>query len=179
MTAFATLGLEEEKAVWERFSEAFGLEGRPMREPVPFVVYQLDVDALWWQEPPSCEWQSNPALEADFYAKMLSAFRSCLRPEEFLYALDEQHQCYRFWPHRLQHGESWKLPLIPDGDYSHFVSEDFRLGMLGYLYGGSGETADEPAICVFGEELVALVRADPPAIVTRIVRQTSGWPQST
>jgi hypothetical protein len=177
--AWVELTAAEQNEIWPRFHQVFGRPagGQALLEPTPALVYHLHLDSFWGMKrrpDGSPVWCADEMLERDCYGKMLRAFQQCLAPDEFLYVLDWQHDCYRFWPHRLPTDASaamWKVPLLPDGDYYHFLAPDFRLGVLGYLYGLSGNEQDEPALCIFDDTLIRAVAADPPIVADRVVRR--------
>jgi len=144
-------------------------------EPTPSPVYYLDLETFWndgMSDAGSLISLSDLVRDDFCYCKMLRALQQCLAPDAFLYALDWQHTCYRFWPHRLPAdapASEWAVPLLPDGDYYHFLSEYFQVGLLGYRYGMSGSADDEPAWCIFGAPLLEAVVSSLPVVVDRIV----------
>ena len=81
-------------------------------------------------------------------------------------ALDWQHPCYRFDPFgpftfsETYHG---MIPVVPDGDYSIFLADDFSYGTFGHPW--------EQSICVFGQPLIDVVEHERPRLLGRVVRR--------
>jgi hypothetical protein len=107
-------------------------------------------------------------LEEDLAQKTLAAFRRCTYAHQWLYALDWQHACYRFYPHQpfLAHNlEAWSVSVLPNGDYSIFLAQDFSFGIFGHPW--------EKTMCVFGQGLLDAFAQDQPLLFTRIVRRNA------
>jgi hypothetical protein len=142
--AWIELTDEERGTVWDRFYAEFNFKIS--------VIYK----AL-----------SRPkALERDLNAKTLGALQRCLRPEQFVYALDWQHTCYYLYPHKFAEAnelEAWRVPVLPNGDYYIFLAEDFRFGLFCHPW--------EQTICVFGKELLDAFTVNMPEIFSKIVRK--------
>jgi Protein of unknown function (DUF2716) len=105
------------------------------------------------------------ALETDLNRKTLAAFQVCTRPDQRLYALDWQHACYWFYPHRPFDAENlaaWRVPVLPNGDYYIFLAEDFSFGMFGHPW--------EQTLCLFGQPLLDAFVPSQPFLFTQIVR---------
>jgi hypothetical protein len=104
-------------------------------------------------------------LEEDLARKTLAAFRVCTRTNQRLYALDWQHYCYWFYPHRsftADDLESWSVPILPNGDYFIFLNEDFSFGIFGHPW--------EQTMCVFGQRLLDAFAQEQPLLFRRVVR---------
>ena len=79
-----------------------------------------------------------------------SIFRSITNETDKMMALDWQHECFYFFPHRKiprdpQYHE-WPVPVLPNGDYAIFITEDFQNMWFGHPW--------EESITVVGEEIV-------------------------
>ncbi len=137
-----------------------------IREPAPSITYALP--EAWTEDD----------LD-DLHRQVLAAFRACTGPEERLYALDWQHQCFWFrphsnleragddhqaWPLVLPGSGLWRIPVLPDGDYSIFLAEDFRFGIFGHPW--------ERTWCVFGAELLAALETRRPGIFSLVKRHS-------
>ena len=91
-------------------------------------------------------------------------------PWEPIYALDWNHECFRFLPHRWDpvcSTDDWPLSALPAGEYHLFVTGDLRLGSLGHPW--------EESLCVFGDLLPAYLERKPDTLTT-ILRQPPSLP---
>ncbi len=125
------------------------------REPPPFITFQFD-------------YGFNDNDIDEFYTLMNSHLIRASGKEEWLFALDWQHDCYAYSPEQLlKHGPSFPMytGLFPDGDYAITLASDARFGTLGHPW--------EQSICVFGEELVPLLVQERPRLLSSILRQSS------
>jgi len=154
--AWQELSASEEDVAWERVASAFGFPQRTaIRAPTPSRTWPI-AHAFGDQ---------RDHLEEDLDIKVLAAFRRCLRPDHKLYALDWQHPCYWFWPHRFTEAatwEAWKVPVLPDGDYYIFLAEDLAFGLFGHPW--------EQALCAFGDALLDALAVDPPLLLANSAR---------
>src|ERR1700742_4860528 len=96
MDAWQLLTVQENDEVWHWFDTIFDfapqLNGSTgIREPSPSKTYQIS-DAYQQTQ------KEFETLEYDLHEKTLRAFRRLIKCEDFLFALDWQHDCYRFWP---------------------------------------------------------------------------------
>ncbi|ANU13035.1 hypothetical protein B481_0362 [Planococcus halocryophilus Or1] len=94
--------------------------------PNPFITYDIS------------EYFRNPA-DLDAYdnleEKALDAFKEITTIDEYILALDWQHEYY--WVNsRLEFEkdefEEWTVPLFPNGVYYFFIQKDFKWGYLGH-----------------------------------------------
>jgi hypothetical protein len=102
-------------------------------------------------------------LENDLNQNTLAALRSCTQPHQRLYALDWQHPCYWFYPHReFDHLDQWRVPVLPNGDYYIFLAEDFSFGIFGHPW--------EQTMCIFGQSLLNAFSQHTPALFSHRIR---------
>src|SRR5262249_38273685 len=104
-------------------------------------------------------------LESNLNARALGALRTCTAPGEQVYALDWQHACFSFDPRGgVSSGdpEVGVVPVLPSGDHYCFMARDLRFGLIGHM---------DTSVCVFGEQLLAELKADPPAAFARLLRR--------
>lgn len=91
--------------------------------------------------------------------QILKALQSCTLKQEFIYALDWQHECYLFNPHapidKDEFGE-WLVSVIPNGDYCFFIHQDFQWGL-------SGDPRQQ-TITVFGSPLIRAIERNAPVL---------------
>lgn len=177
LPAWRLLSDRETRRAWDRFDRHFAF--RPcvtadawpsIREPTPSVTW--DISAAWSDPDPFLR-STNAVVNAAF----LSAFQSWLSPSDSILALDWQHPCYQFFPHRRQGAwppEEWPIPVIPAGDYYVFVANDLLDGLFGHPW--------ESSVCVFGTGLLNHVQAALPSVFGRVLRrdgQPPPWPVET
>lgn len=127
--------------------------------PEPHLVW--DVSAIYDNR------ESFDDLETDLNLQALVALRQCTKPGEELYAIDWQHDWYRFQPHAMSMNsgkDSWQIPILPDGDAYFFFPEDFRFGIIAIPHG---------TICLYGADLLQAFAEHPPAIFQKQI----AWPR--
>ncbi|MFF5226045.1 DUF2716 domain-containing protein [Dactylosporangium sp. NPDC000521] len=145
--AWEPIPMDADDIYWEPFHQRFdfrpGMRSWPaINEPVPSVT--IDLAPIFAG--------SHPEFSAGASAVghlALVAFARVLEPGTSVVVLDWQHQTYRFWPHLFacQPDQRWPTPVVPNGDYSVFLTEDMRTGTFGHPW--------EQTLCVFGDRLVS------------------------
>jgi len=158
MSAWEPLTQSEYDAVWDNFYEQFNFkptvypnEFPSIKEPVGSVTYQFEY--------PSAENEDN--VIDDVNQKGLIAFQKLVLPDEAIYALDWQHDCYWFYPHSSFN--EWRIPIFPDGDYSIFLTKDFSFGIFGHPW--------EQTFCVWGDKLLAELQRNKPFLFEKAIRK--------
>ncbi len=166
MNAWLELGECEYRKIWDDFYGRFSFSPSidphawpSINEPVPSVTYSIakafdrgETDFVF--------------VQSDLHAKVVAAFCELISESEFLYALDWQHTCYRFYPHGdiPNSGDgTWVIPVLPDGDYSIFLAKDTSFGTFGHPW--------EQTICVFGQRLLDAFERHRPRIFSVEVRR--------
>ncbi|MCA1032540.1 DUF2716 domain-containing protein [Bacillus timonensis] len=152
----------EYERVWNKVYEDFKFEPSISKFPAfhvpsPFVTY--DVSNYFG----ACD---DFSVYEELEEKALIAFRANTLKEEYILALDWQHDCFWFNPHleiEKDEFDEWKIPIFPDGDYSFFIQKDFKWGYLGHPW--------ERSITVFGEELLASCKQNMPTMFRKVLRQ--------
>ena len=142
---------------WDRFFREFKF--RPdvslfpgIKEPTPSITWSIE--SAWLDPDPLMR-----KTHSSFNEAMLPAFKRVIAESASLIVLEWHGTCYKFRPRQYSgsfipigndNGEdetaSWKVAVIPDGEYYIFLSEDFRFGTFGHPW--------ESTICVWGEELL-------------------------
>jgi uncharacterized protein DUF2716 len=160
MEAWRELTEAEDREVWKRVQRDFGfrpsvhVEHWPsIREPAQSITYAVP------------ERYTGADLD-DLQRHALNALQVCTRPEERLYALNWHHTCFWLRPHGVlrQSGIGvWYVPVLPNGDYSVFLAEDFRFGIFGHPW--------ERTWCVFGAALLTAFEAETPALFSSVIRR--------
>lgn len=87
------------------------------------------------------------AVENSLRTTLASALKTCTSPGDGVFALNLNHSCYRFDPHRDPEPEvlSWPISVISVGNYHVFLTEDFASGIFGHPW--------ECSLCCFGVQL--------------------------
>ncbi len=106
------LSEEETGHLWRRVNRA--VKWKPysafasIKPPKPFQVFNVSQGFN--------DEKGNISFLEDAEMQILKAFQSCTLEQEFMYALDWQHECYLFNPHapidKDEFGE-WLVPVIP------------------------------------------------------------------
>ena len=160
MNGWTTLSWSEQNDVWDRFYRDFTFRPSVHREHFPGI-----------DEPSPSETFGLPRAGAEIRlpsaeetreleAATLAAFRACTPPGGRIYALDWQHECFWLDPHACS---EWRIPIVPDGDYSIFLSRDFSWGLFCHPW--------EWTICAFGAPLLAAIGRQPPRLFTAPIRR--------
>ena len=98
--------------------------------------------------------------------KALKVFKENTASNEYMMALDWQHECYWVNPHlefERNEFDEWMIPVFPNGDYYFFIQKDFKWGYLGHPW--------EESITIFGEELIESFERNKPEMFQNILRQ--------
>ncbi|WP_342489321.1 DUF2716 domain-containing protein [Bacillus sp. FSL P4-0248] len=137
---------KELKFAWKTFAREFkfipSISRFPaFQAPPPYITY--DISAYF-------EDSSLLHTDEDLEKKALLSFQENITgTDEYMLALDWQHECYWITPYGLfekdEFGE-WKVPVLPNGDYYFFLSKEMDWGLLGHPW--------EQSITVFGEGLI-------------------------
>ncbi|MFH8386223.1 DUF2716 domain-containing protein [Kitasatospora sp. NPDC018058] len=149
----------EHDALWDRFEARF--EFKPSIAMFPGIT----------EPPASVTWRlaaidgTNDTIVDELQLIVERGLRACAGPGELLYWLDWNHAGARFDPHRVgRPGQPrWPGGVYPDGDYYLYLTGDLRLGTFGHLW--------EDSLCVFGEELLAVVDDDLTSLLGTVLRR--------
>lgn len=103
----------------------------------------------------------NEVAWDDFEAKAISAFKKITNDEDYVYALDWQHECYfvnmnRFDEFRIDLESKYNhyISFIPNGDYYIFITKDLKNIWFGHPW--------EKTVTLFGIDLInAFQRSEP------------------
>ncbi|ETT85368.1 DUF2716 domain-containing protein [Viridibacillus sp. FSL R5-0477] len=152
----------EDEKVWNKIYDELKFEPSTtnlpsFKVPTPFITYDI-----------SLYFGKYKGLDAydDLEEKALLVFQECTSVDEFIYALDWQHECYWINPYlEFQKNEfdEWTVPIFPNGDYYFFIHKDFEWGYLGHPW--------ERTITVFGKELIKGFEKHRPRMFQKILRQ--------
>ncbi|WP_315907144.1 DUF2716 domain-containing protein [Priestia koreensis] len=154
---------QEQDVVWEVIDKMLKFSPSIRRFPglkVPHPFISYDVSGYF-------EGTMGEGAYEDLEEKSLTVFQKLTDPDEYIYALDWQHECYWLNSHlpleRDGWGE-WIVPIFPDGDYYFFIEKDFKWGFLGHPW--------ERSITIFGEELLRCFEKNKPIMFQKILRQS-------
>ncbi len=151
MEIWQKLNTAEYDKVWDEFENKFNFKPSPKEEKWPSI-----------NEPtPSKTWSISGYYDLDdsesedkqdeLCVLTASAFKK-VSSDDWIYALDWQHTCYKVYLNaQLLESKSseWRIPIIPDGDYSIFLTSDLKCGVFAHPW--------EETICVFGKEFLETV----------------------
>jgi len=149
-----TLQKDEYESTWSKFVKKFDFKPNyyssepAICEPENSVVFRFK--------------SSFTDAELDnFEAIIEEAFRRLNIGGDSMYALDWQHDSYRFNPQDEYRG--LPISVFPDGDYFIFLSPDMSFGTFGRPW--------QDTICVFGTDLVKYIENSKPDIFQRVERR--------
>jgi hypothetical protein len=162
MNNWIKLSKIENEVVWNKIYEDFKFEPSISKFPsfsVPRPFITFDISNYFGQ---------SEELEVydDLEEKALIVFQNNTSKDEYLMALDWQHECFWVNPHlefdRDEFGE-WTIPIFPNGDYYFFIQKEFKWGYLGHPW--------EKSITIFGEDLISSFQKQKPRMFQKILRQ--------
>ena len=137
---FSLLNDEEYGQIWDKFYKELQFVPSvqryitPFRVPAPWVIHDI-----------SCSLADENGER--FEDAVRQALADCLGEDDWLYALDWQHSCFRYDPRQPQEGYGVRVEderywgggydacfpdFFPDGDYYFFVQRDLKWGYLGH-----------------------------------------------
>jgi hypothetical protein len=156
------MGDRQEDDVWGEYGARFGYPAeRDFHTPTPSATWDISPIYLRTEE-------DFTSVEDNLTRKALAALRRCTRPGEELHVLDWNHPCYFLDPHAAaDDGESWPIPVLPNGDHYIFLAPDLRFGLIGNCV--------EQTICVFGRELLEALADDPPLLFRKPAPTAEEW----
>ncbi|OYP13871.1 hypothetical protein CFC35_04690 [Streptomyces sp. FBKL.4005] len=158
----AELPEAEYRRVWDRFYTDFGF--RPSTNSLTWPSIEEPVGSVTWSLTALDDDPGDERLDR-LVAMVRQGLASCVGPQGTLLALDWQHTSYRFAPREVggPGQPAWPLSPYPDGDYYIYLSEDFRCGSFGHPW--------EESLCLFGEELLAVVSAEVDEVLGSPIRR--------
>lgn len=156
----------EYRRVWDRFSADFGF--RPGVNPVTWPAIEEPVASVTWSLASLDDDPDDRRLDR-LVQVVKEGLRSCVPVQGTLFALDWQHDSFRFSPHLVGGPDQARSPLspYPDGDYYIFLSDDFRTGSFGHPW--------EESLCLFGQGLLDVTATQVNEILGTPIR-SSGRP---
>ncbi|MFV0394278.1 MAG: DUF2716 domain-containing protein [Coprobacillaceae bacterium] len=120
---------------------------------IPYDIYDLKKSMVYWD----CK-QTNELIK--------NIFIKCMGNDEYMYALDWQHSCFRYNPRitklkdnskfikdeRYRHGgyNAYFLEFYPDGDYYFFIAKDLSWGYLTHPW--------QNKVWIYGEKCIDYFR---------------------
>ncbi len=147
---------QEYERVWDEFEARFefkpdyyNLNEPAIKEPAQSIIFS-------WRRNLSAE--DVDALEQ----VILEAFSELTPDQGIMYALDWQHESYKFDPHNDYRG--MPIPIFPDGDYSIFLNSTMDMGTFAHPW--------QETICIFGRDLVNIIEAKLPFLYARVERRS-------
>ena len=149
----------EQNEVWDRFFRE--LSFRPSVRSIDWPSIKTDREIHTFSISDFWKNKYDEAIQINFLQKAIDAFVDITEPEEPIYALDWQHECFYLDPRKLtpdsmiNHQSSIPIvSFIPDGDYYIFITEDFGNIWFGHPW--------EKTVTVIGDRLIKAVKARQP-----------------
>jgi hypothetical protein len=155
---YQELERDEYNEVWDRFEEQFKFNPSVKSSKWPGIIEPKPSFTITWRNRDigSLDFDS---LEVCF----LKAFNQLPDQSSIVYALDWQHTSYRIDVRQSE--KDRPLWVFPDGDYYIWLSKDFGTGTFGHPW--------EQTICIFGEELIKIIRDSLPSSFSTIIRENT------
>jgi len=146
---------QEYHETWDRFYREFDFRPSVYAHQWPSITtvlpqYKFSLAHLW-------NGPEDDKVYDDFIHKTLQSFIDITVVGEEIYALDWQHACYRINPRNIKAIERMKISFVPDGDYSIFITVDFKNVWFGHPW--------ENKITLIGEKFVDTFRKNLPVFL--------------
>ena len=173
MKEWEVISEEEYDCVWNNVMESFKFKPRYnstnnaipfLKLPEPFHIYEMHLFTSHLKD-------KSIIINDDYYnvfnEHITNIFIKCMANEDFLYALDWQHTCFRYnpkssekMPHMLETDDyNIYFPnFYPDGDYYFFIAKDFSWGYFTHPW--------KQQLWVFGKDMVEEIKKVPPIYLT-------------
>ncbi|MGB2993026.1 MAG: DUF2716 domain-containing protein [Paenisporosarcina sp.] len=166
MENWIELSALECKGVWDKIYDEFDFKPSISKFPsfevrTSFITYDVSPYLNW-----SGDSDTYDEIYSDLEDKSLLVFQELTQKNEYLYAVDWQHEGYWLNPHlELPKSEfnEWTVPIFPNGDYYFFIHKNFEWGLLGHPW--------EETITIFGKELINSFEKHQPRMFQKILRQ--------
>lgn len=131
---------KEDDYVWDEIHSEFHFNPQSKVNGLPTFKFKVPVDAY--------DISNSPLYRDDETTNNLvrSIFIECMEDDDFMYALDWQHTCFRYNPRinatfeypvfiadeRFEHGgyNVYFPEFYPNGEFNFFIAKDFRWGYL-------------------------------------------------
>jgi hypothetical protein len=162
MNAWKILKKEERILAWDDFYLKFDFHPSTrkkdwpgIKEPNPSLTFRISHIFGKGEE-------YYNSLHDNLIDVFLQAFKSLVPKYGWIFALDWQHECYKFYPHELNEFGEWMVPILPNGDYYIFFEKNLDFGVFGHPWEGT--------MCIFGEDLIAKIEQNKPSLFTEIIR---------
>ncbi|MEI4800845.1 DUF2716 domain-containing protein [Bacillus sp. FJAT-51639] len=166
MKNWIELSNKEYEIIWDRIYKEFKFKPSvsqfpSFNVPSPFITYDISKYLNW-----SGNLNEYDDIYNDLEEKALLAFQEVTQKNEYIYALDWQHDCYWVNPYleftKDEFGE-WTIPIFPNGDYYLFIHKNLEWAYLGNPW--------ESTITVFGVELLQAFDKHKPRMFNTILRK--------
>ncbi|GAK38997.1 DUF2716 domain-containing protein [Paenibacillus urinalis] len=148
---------EQYRIVWDKFYEVFNFNPSTRSKdwpsytlPNPYITYKIT--------------EHKDSDIDDLEEKCINALKAITEQDEYVFALDWQHESFLYYPHLEKESAKWKMPFYPDGDYYFYLHNEFKWGYLGHPW--------EQTITIFGAELLQQFEINFPSILGKVVRQS-------
>jgi hypothetical protein len=165
MNAWKILKEEEYILAWDDFDLKFDFHPSTrkkdwpgIKEPNPSLTFRIS--HIFGKEK-----EHYKSLNDNLMDIFLQAFKSLLPKYGWIFALNWQHECYKFYPHfpfELNKYGEWMVPILPNGDYYIFFEKNLNFGVFGHPWEGT--------MCIFGKELITNIEQNTPSIFTEKIR---------
>jgi hypothetical protein len=140
MDNWMKLNDKEYDEIWTKVYETFSFKPSiykrnwpSFKEPSPFITFDI-----------SDNYDDN--ILDEWYEIASKVIKECTDVEEYIYALDWQHESYLYNPHIERPGDRRNIEPFPDGDYYLFLPKDISWGILTHPW--------EETICIFGKDML-------------------------
>ncbi|MFC4777156.1 DUF2716 domain-containing protein [Paenibacillus sp. GCM10023252] len=155
MNNWITLNDNEDLSAWDMFEKKFNFKPSIKSSEWPSIQVKSDNYI-------SYELLVTWDMIGDFEELCNNVFKTLTNEEEYIYALDWQHECFWFNPHLPRGDQDWIIPFYPDGDYYIFFPRDLRWCYFSHPW--------ERSVTLIGEDLISKFESNKPDIFGRVIR---------
>lgn len=150
MESHRLLSEKERKEIWDFFYDRFLFSPSIHSLNWPSIAsdkisFKIDIKNLFGDT-------YNEVVWDDFEAKAINAFQ-LISPDDYIYALDWQHDCYFVSPAKfddfkkdLEAKNNNYISFIPNGDYYIFITKDLKNIWFGHPW--------EKTVTLFGDKFI-------------------------
>lgn len=144
MENWLELSEAEYEKVWNKMCEVLNFKPStsnfPSFEvPTPFITYDISI---------YFEYSNDLGAYDELEEKALLVFKENTSRDDYLYALDWQHECYWINPgleFEKDEFDELKVPVFPNGDYYFFIHKDFGKNVTENITSGVKPSSTKPA----------------------------------
>lgn len=177
MKEWEVLSNEEDNYVWNQVMERFSFNPKYdsnndmqfLKLPKPYCIYDMHLFEGYLKDTTI---EITEEYYNEFNEHIAEIFINCMGTHNNMYALDWQHQSFRYNPKsneklpKMIEADNYNIyfpDFYPDGDYYFFIAKDFSWGYFTHPW--------TQQLWVFGYQLISEIKKAPSKYLTLIVEE--------